>query len=126
MGFFDSIAKSIVGGVQSQAKSSTEEAARGATKKVLSKDTYAGLNPKSFTDKTRFFKKENGEYEVYFEVKQIGIISSGVVKELLARPRDIAEAKAMELLARMKSEFTNQAVGKAVAQKFLTEIGHQA
>ncbi len=124
MGFFDDIGKSILGGVQSQAKTSTEQAARGATKTALSKDTYAGLNTKSFADKTRFFKKENGDYEIYFEVKQIGSVYASVVKELLARPKDIAEAKAMELLTRMKSEFTNQAVCKAVAQKFLVEIKH--
>ena len=124
MGFLDDIGKSILGGVQSQAKSTTEQAARGATKTALSKETYAGLNPKATADKVRFFKKDNGDYEVYYEVKQVGTVSAAVIKEILARPKDIAEAKAIELFSRMKSEFANQAVGKAVAQKFLTEIGN--
>lgn len=125
MGFLDDIGKSIAGGVASQAKSSAEQVARGATKTALSKDTYAGLNPKGIADKVRFFKKANNDYEVYFEVKQIGIVSASVTGEFLARPKDIAEAKAMELFGRMKEEFRNQAVCKAVVQKFLTEIGHK-
>src|SRR3989338_837024 len=125
MGFLDSIGKSVVGCITSQANVKARGAANQATKTALSGETYAGLNPKSVADKVRFFKKESGEYEVYFEVKQIGIISTSTVKEVLARPKDIAEVKIIEVLQRMKPEFKNQAIGKAVAQKFLTEIGYK-
>ena len=126
MGFFEGILNNVTSTISStisgEANRAARDAAQNATQKALSAETYAGLNVKAIVDKTKFLKKEDGSYEIYFDSRLAGTISEYQIKEIKGNPMDVAKTKLKDILGNMKNEFKNQKIADELVKKFLAQM----